>query len=73
MMNPGQRVRYVLRASGETLWAHGNELSQISGALNAVTQIVGFMMFSVTFNTSAAAPPRGGRLQLLGISRSRCR
>ncbi|MGW0886102.1 ABC transporter permease [Streptomyces sp. NPDC002671] len=63
---PAQRVPYVLRASGETLWAHGNQLSQISGALNAVTQIVGFMMFSVTFRTSAF----DRRLALAGYPRT---
>ncbi|MFJ3306932.1 ABC transporter permease [Streptomyces sp. NPDC086549] len=66
LMIPAQRVRYVLRAPGETLWAQGNELSQISGALNAVTQIVGFMMFSVTFNTSAF----DRRLALAGYPRT---
>lgn len=49
---PDQPVRFFLRATGDTLLAHGNELSQISGALNATTQIVGFMMFSVTFKSA---------------------
>jgi ABC-2 type transport system permease protein len=63
---PDQPVPFVLRASGDTLWAHGNELSQISGVLNVATQIVGFMMFSVTFKSGAfdrrlalAGYPRG--------------
>ncbi|MFG2178235.1 ABC transporter permease [Streptomyces abikoensis] len=42
-------VRFLLRATDETITAPGNNLSNISGALNAVTLIVGFMMFSVTF------------------------
>ncbi|MEV4440614.1 ABC transporter permease [Streptomyces sp. NPDC049577] len=42
-------VRFLLRAAHETVTARGNDLSNISGALNAVTLIVGFMMFSVTF------------------------
>ncbi|MEU9123602.1 ABC transporter permease [Streptomyces sp. NPDC048506] len=46
-------VRFVLRATGATLWARGNQLSQMSGALNTVTQIAGFMMFSVTFASGA--------------------
>ena len=33
---PDQPIMFVLRASGDTLWAHGNELSQISGVLNTV-------------------------------------
>jgi len=63
---PKQRVAFVLRAFGDTLWAQGNELSQITGALNAVTQIVGFMMFTVTFRSNTfdrrlalAGYPRG--------------
>ncbi|GAA3079658.1 hypothetical protein GCM10020000_76730 [Streptomyces olivoverticillatus] len=43
------QVRFLLRATHETVTAHGNDLSNVSGALNAVTLIVGFMMFSVTF------------------------
>ncbi|MFD3729960.1 ABC transporter permease [Streptomyces sp. NPDC058632] len=39
-----------LRATGETLAPHGNELTEISGALNAVTLITGFMMFAATFS-----------------------
>ncbi|WP_042171129.1 hypothetical protein [Streptomyces sp. NBRC 110035] len=39
-----------LHATGETLTPHGNELTEISGALNAVTLITGFMMFAATFS-----------------------
>ncbi|MFI6056447.1 ABC transporter permease [Streptomyces violascens] len=42
-------VQFRLRATGEMLRASGNELSQISGALNAATLIIGFMMFAATF------------------------
>ncbi|WP_344029135.1 ABC transporter permease [Streptomyces luteireticuli] len=59
-------VRFLLRAVNGTVTAHGNDLSNISGALNAVTLIVGFMMFSVTFKAGSfdqrlamAGYPRG--------------
>ncbi|WAU82669.1 ABC transporter permease [Streptomyces sp. Qhu-G9] len=39
-----------LRATGETLAPHGNELTEISGALNAITLITGFMMFAAAFS-----------------------
>jgi hypothetical protein len=39
-----------LRATGEALAPRGNELTEISGALNAVTLITGFMMFAATFS-----------------------
>ncbi|MGI5341171.1 ABC transporter permease [Streptomyces sp. CA-181903] len=42
-------VRFTLRATHGPVTAHGNDLGNITGALNAVTLIVGFMMFSVTF------------------------
>lgn len=42
-------VHMRLRATGETLTARGNEVTEISGALNAVTLITGFMMFAATF------------------------
>ncbi|MFD7657161.1 ABC transporter permease [Actinosynnema sp. NPDC059797] len=41
-----------LRATGEALAPRGNELTEISGALNAVTLITGFMMFAATFSGS---------------------
>ncbi|GAA1442296.1 ABC transporter permease [Nocardiopsis tropica] len=44
-------VTFLLRASGEHLTVNGNHISQISGAVNAVTLIVGFMMFIVTFRS----------------------
>ncbi|MBZ4319255.1 ABC transporter permease [Streptomyces huiliensis] len=46
-------VRFMLRATHGTVTAHGNDLGNITGALNAVTLIVGFMMFSVTFKAAA--------------------
>ncbi|CAL9490706.1 ABC transporter permease [Streptomyces sp. R1] len=39
-----------LHATGERLTPRGNELTEISGALNAITLITGFMMFSATFS-----------------------
>ncbi|MEU7664133.1 hypothetical protein [Streptomyces lincolnensis] len=47
---PNTRAHMRLRATGETLAPHGNELTEISGALNAVTLITGFMMFAATFS-----------------------
>ena len=49
---PDTPARMRLRATGEALASHGNELTSISGALNAVTLITGFMMFSATFSGS---------------------
>lgn len=42
-----------LRATGQWLTPPGNELTAISGALNAVTLIAGFMMFAAAFERSA--------------------
>ncbi|MDW4904813.1 ABC transporter permease [Streptomyces sp. ADMS] len=47
---PDTPAHMRLRATGETLAPHGNELTEISGALNAVTLITGFMMFAATFS-----------------------
>lgn len=47
---PDAPARMRLRATGEALAPHGNELTAISGALNAVTLITGFMMFAATFS-----------------------
>ncbi|MEW2287370.1 ABC transporter permease [Streptomyces sp. NPDC047841] len=49
---PDTPARMRLRATGESLTPHGNELTEISGALNAVTLITGFMMFAATFSGS---------------------
>ncbi|MEU3515318.1 ABC transporter permease [Streptomyces sp. NPDC006654] len=49
---PDTPARMRLRATGEALAPHGNELTEISGALNAVTLITGFMMFAATFGGS---------------------
>ncbi|MDX3853740.1 ABC transporter permease [Streptomyces sp. AK02-01A] len=46
-------VRFRLQATGGDLVANGNQLTQITGALNAVTLIVGFMMFAATFSSGA--------------------
>lgn len=45
-------VPFLLRATDETLVVDGNHVSKISGAANAVTLIVGFMMFVVTFRSA---------------------
>lgn len=47
---PDQKIRFQLRATGDTLNPHGNELTEITGALNAVTLIIGFMMFASAFS-----------------------
>jgi hypothetical protein len=59
-------VTFLLRANDEHLTVNGNHISQISGAVNAVTLIVGFMMFIVTFRSAGfdhrlvmAGYPRG--------------
>ncbi|WP_156756114.1 ABC transporter permease [Actinokineospora pegani] len=49
---PDTPAHMRLRATGETLAVRGNELTEISGALNAVTLITGFMMFAATFSGS---------------------
>lgn len=43
-------VKMRLQATGQVLAPHGNEITAISGALNAVTLITGFMMFAATFS-----------------------
>ncbi|MFE9366007.1 ABC transporter permease [Streptomyces sp. NPDC006978] len=48
---PSTPVRFQLRATGEILTPGGNQLTQVSGALNAVTLIIGFMMFAATFSS----------------------
>ncbi|MCQ8187040.1 ABC transporter permease [Streptomyces rugosispiralis] len=63
---PGTPTRFRLRATGHPLTPHGNQLTEITGALNAVTLIIGFMMFAASFT--------GGhfdrRLALAGYPRS---
>ncbi|KYK13543.1 ABC transporter permease [Streptomyces rochei] len=49
---PDQPVRLRLRATGELLTPRGNELTAVSGALNAVTLITAFLMFAATFGGS---------------------
>ncbi|ASU84294.1 hypothetical protein CDO52_17160 [Nocardiopsis gilva YIM 90087] len=46
------QVRIFLRASNDHVTAHGNFIGTVSGAINAVTVIVGFMMFIVTFRSA---------------------
>ncbi|MET7646452.1 ABC transporter permease [Streptomyces sp. NPDC005426] len=50
---PDRPAPFRLRASGEVLSPPGNHLTQITGALNAVTLIAGFMMFAATFTGGA--------------------
>ncbi|WP_069169257.1 hypothetical protein [Streptomyces griseus] len=53
MTIPGGPAPFRLRATGEILSPPGNHLTQITGALNAVTLIAGFMMFVATFTGGA--------------------
>ncbi|AQS65720.1 hypothetical protein [Streptomyces pactum] len=46
---PDEPMPYRLRDTGRVLSLPGNELTQLSGAINAVTLITGFMMFAATF------------------------
>ncbi|SCD99516.1 hypothetical protein GA0115239_115012 [Streptomyces sp. BpilaLS-43] len=50
---PDRPAPFRLRATGEILSPPGNHLTQITGALNAVTLIAGFMMFAATFTGGA--------------------
>ncbi|MDX3246581.1 MULTISPECIES: ABC transporter permease [unclassified Streptomyces] len=47
---PDKPAPFQLAATGEFLAPAGNELTQITGAINAATLITGFMMFSATFS-----------------------
>ncbi len=47
---PSRTVTFRLRATGRLLAPAGNQITQITGAINAVTLITGFMMFAITFN-----------------------
>lgn len=49
---PDEPVRMRLRATGEVLTPRGNELTAVSGALNAVTLITAFLMFAATYSGS---------------------
>ncbi|MEV6576354.1 ABC transporter permease [Streptomyces sp. NPDC051577] len=46
-------VQFRLRATGEVLAANGSQLTQITGAMNAITAIIGFMMFAATFSSGS--------------------
>ncbi|MBD0742580.1 ABC transporter permease [Streptomyces sp. CBMA152] len=59
-------VSFVLRATGRTVTVNGNHLTMVSGAINTVTLIVGFMMFMTTFKALAF----DRRLALAGYSRA---
>jgi hypothetical protein len=50
---PATRVPMQLRATGEEVAPPANELTAISGALNGVTLITGFMMFAATLADKA--------------------
>ncbi|SCE05227.1 hypothetical protein GA0115251_13783 [Streptomyces sp. TverLS-915] len=50
---PDRPAPFRLRATGQVLSPAGNHLTQITGALNAVTLIAGFMMFAATFTGGA--------------------
>ncbi|WP_326609762.1 ABC transporter permease [Streptomyces scopuliridis] len=45
-------VTFFLRASDRNITVDGNDVTKISGAINAVTLIVGFMMFIVTYRSA---------------------
>ncbi|MFI1170956.1 ABC transporter permease [Streptomyces melanogenes] len=59
-------ARFLLRATGRTVTVDGNHLTMVSGAINTVTLIVGFMMFMTTFKALAF----DSRLALAGYPRS---
>ncbi|MEU1123297.1 ABC transporter permease [Streptomyces sp. NPDC005899] len=46
---PSTKIEFRLRATGEVLTPGGNQSTEITGVLNAVTLIIGFMMFAATF------------------------
>lgn len=46
-------VRFRLHGTGRVLIADGDRITQITGALNGVTLIIGFMMFAATFSNGA--------------------
>ncbi|WP_443069175.1 hypothetical protein [Streptomyces sp. NBC_01362] len=52
LVSPDKAVPVHLRATGQDLVVPGNELTQSTGAINAVTLITGFMVFAATFNGS---------------------
>ncbi|MEZ0092274.1 ABC transporter permease [Streptacidiphilus sp. EB129] len=47
---PDEQTRFRLRATGGILTPAGNQLTEITGALNAVTLIIGFMMYASAFS-----------------------
>ena len=63
---PDGQLSFYHNVSGHTVTLDGNELAMISGAMNAVTLIVGFMMFSAVRRSSDF----DRRLVLAGYPRS---
>ncbi|WP_406351239.1 ABC transporter permease [Streptomyces sp. NBC_01635] len=63
---PGRAVSFHLAATGETVSPPGSRLTQITGAVNAVTLVTGFMMFAATF----AAGRFDLRLAMAGFPRT---
>lgn len=68
-------VQFRLHGTGRVLTAGGEKITQITGALNGVTLIIGFMMFAATFSNGAfdrrlsmAGFPRGP----LGLAKVAC-
>ncbi|MFI0915323.1 ABC transporter permease [Streptomyces abikoensis] len=59
-------VRFRLRAVGQDVIANTSHMTQVCGALNVVTAIVGFMMFMATFHSG----PLDRRLVLAGYGRA---
>jgi ABC-2 type transport system permease protein len=63
---PDEAIGFPLAVTGHMVTVDGNRLAMISGAMNAVTLIVGFMMFSAVRRSSDF----DRRLVLAGYSRS---
>ncbi|MFI9311601.1 ABC transporter permease [Streptomyces triculaminicus] len=63
---PSTPVHFRLRGTGRILTPAGNQLTQVTSAINAVTLITGFMMFAATF----ASGRFDRRLALAGYPRT---
>ncbi|MEU9162246.1 ABC transporter permease [Streptomyces sp. NPDC048424] len=63
---PETAVPFHLSATGQLLSPPGNRMTQLTGALNAVSLITGFMMFAATFSGG----PFDKRLALAGYPRT---
>ena len=66
MIIPEAPVEYYHNVTGRTVTLDGNRLTMISGAMNAVTLIIGFMMFSAVRRSTDF----DRRLVLAGYARS---